>query len=317
MAPDARARQRFLADVLAGLSAQHKTLPCKYFYDARGSELFEAICACPEYYVTRADLALHEAHIGDISAMVGPEAHVIEFGSGAGIKTRKLLAGLERVRAYTPIEISASALAAASKDLQQAFPDIEIRPLKADYTLDIDSDLLNLDPPSRRRVIYFPGSTIGNFDHAEAQGFLDRMGRMARAQGAVLVGVDLMKPEAQLLAAYDDAQGITAAFNQNLLVRMQHELDARLDLDAFRHEARFNRDLGRVEMHLQAVEPTRIELDGQRFDFARGETIHTENSYKYSVADFRRLAADAGLHAVQVWKDPDGLFSMHWLEPRA
>ncbi|HMA98827.1 MAG TPA: L-histidine N(alpha)-methyltransferase, partial [Wenzhouxiangella sp.] len=168
-------RDEFLEDVVSGLSDQPPRLPCKYFYDVRGSELFEAICACPEYYVTRADLALHEAHLGEISAMIGPQAHVIEFGSGAGIKTRKLLAALESPRAYTPIEISASALAASARDLERNFPDIEITPLKADYTQDIDANRLNLDPPPRRRVVYFPGSTIGNFDHAEALAFLKRM----------------------------------------------------------------------------------------------------------------------------------------------
>jgi len=307
-------REHFLKDVLAGLSARPRRLPCKYFYDARGSELFEAICECPEYYVTRADLALHEAHLREISEMIGPEAHVIEFGSGAGIKTRKLLAGLESPRAYTPIEISASALAASARDLENAFSDIEIRPLKADYTLDIDADRLNLDPPSRRRVVYFPGSTIGNFNHAEALAFLERMKRIARPGGAILIGVDLMKPEQQLVAAYDDAAGITAAFNLNLLARIQRELGAAVELDAFAHEARFNPEECRIEMHLIAQRPTTIRLDGQAFTFATGESIHTENSHKYSVKDFRALAARAGLKSSQVWKDPDGLFSMHWLE---
>lgn len=315
MSPEHLARERFLADVLAGLQNQPKAIPCKYFYDARGSALFEEICACSEYYVTRADLALHEAHLGEISDRVGPQAHVIELGAGSGVKTRKLLAGLEQVRAYTPIEISASALAAAARDLEEAFPDIEIRPLKADYTLDIDSDLLNLEPPSRRRVVYFPGSTIGNFDHAEALEFLKRMARIARADGAILIGVDLMKSEQQLCAAYDDAQGITAEFNLNLLRRMRDELDARIDLEAFVHEARFNRDESRIEMHLRATRPTTIEVNGHRFGLESGETIHTESSHKYSVKDFRELAGRAGLNSVQVWKDPDGLFSMHWLEP--
>ncbi len=309
-----KARAAFLADVIDGLSAKPRTLPCKYFYDARGSELFEAICECPEYYLTRADLALHEQHLGEIGERVGPGAHVIEFGSGAGIKTRKLLAGLERPRAYTPIEISAAALKVSARQLASDFPDIEIRPLQADYTRDIDAERLQLDPPSRRRVVYFPGSTIGNFDHAEAIEFLRRMGRIARAGGAILIGVDLMKPESQLVAAYDDAAGITADFNLNLLVRMRNELDAELDVDAFAHEARFNREENRIEMHLVATRDTVIGLDGQRFEFAAGDGIHTESSHKYSVDDFRALAARAGLASRHVWKDPAGLFSMHWLE---
>ncbi|MFP4208022.1 MAG: L-histidine N(alpha)-methyltransferase [Wenzhouxiangella sp.] len=307
-------REEFLRDVLEGLSARPRSLPCKYFYDARGSALFEAICECPEYYVTRADLALHETHLSEISGMIGPGAHVIEFGSGAGVKTRKLLAALDQPRAYTPIEISASALAASARDLEIAFPDIEIRPLRADYTLDIDADRLNLDPPSQRRVIYFPGSTIGNFDHSEAQAFLGRMARMARLDGAILIGVDLMKPEAQLVAAYDDAAGITAEFNRNLLTRIQTELDGQVDLDTFAHEARFNADQGRIEMHLVARQATTIEINGQAFTFDPGESIHTESSHKYSVRDFRELARRAGLDSLKVWKDPDGLFSMHWLQ---
>ncbi|TVS10968.1 MAG: L-histidine N(alpha)-methyltransferase [Wenzhouxiangella sp.] len=314
MAVGAKARAAFLNDVLAGLSASPRALPCKYFYDARGSALFEAICDCPEYYVTRADLALHEAHIGAISDHVGSGAHVIEFGSGAGVKTRKLLAALHQPRAYTPIEISRAALNNSARQLARDFPDIEIRPLQADYTQDIDAETLQLDPPSRRRVVYFPGSTIGNFDHDEAAAFLGRMGRIARSNGAILIGVDLMKPVPVLLAAYDDSQGITAAFNRNLLERMRNELDAVIEPDVFEHEARFNSTEGRIEMHLVARAATAIEVGGQRFDFAPGESIHTENSYKYSVKAFRQLAGRAGLASKHVWKDPDGLFSMHWLE---
>ncbi len=310
-APD---RGEFLEDVLAGLNSSPRTLPCKYFYDQRGSELFEAICECPEYYVTRADLALHEAHLDEISAMIGPDAHVIEFGSGAGIKTHKLLSSLDAPRAYTPIEISKSALAASALELEQEFPEIDIRPLQADYTQDIDADRLNLEPPSRRRVIYFPGSTIGNFDQAEALAFLKRMGKMARSHGAVLIGVDLMKSVDQLIAAYDDKQGQTAAFNINLLKRMQRELGADIEIDAFAHEARFNRDQSRIEMHLVARRRTRLRVGEQDFDFDLGDTIHTESSHKYSISDFQALARRAGLIPLQVWTDPEDLFSMHWIE---
>jgi L-histidine Nalpha-methyltransferase len=312
--PDQEFRDTFLADAIAGLSAIPPTLPCKYLYDAHGSELFEAICETEDYYVTRADLALHEAHIGEISAMVGEQAHIIEFGSGAGIKTRKLLAGLDQPRAYTPIEISAAALAASAKELSLAFPEIEIRPLRADYTQPIDGELLQLDPPAQRRVVYFPGSTISNFNHEEAVEFLIRMRNIAGQQGAILIGVDLLKPEDRLLTAYDDSQQVTARFNLNLLNRLQRELDASVEPGAFRHEARFNSELKRVEMHLVATRPTVIGLDGQKFEFAAGDSIHTENSHKYSVKDFRALAKRAGLDPLRVWKDPEGLFSMHWLQ---
>ncbi|HSH27323.1 MAG TPA: L-histidine N(alpha)-methyltransferase, partial [Wenzhouxiangella sp.] len=230
----------FRKDALAGLSADPPSIPCKYLYDAKGSELFERICLTPEYYVTRADLAVHERHIAEIAAMIGPCAHVIELGSGAGIKTRQLLASLETPRAYTPIEISAAALAQSTKDLTAAFPDIEIRPIQADYTQPIATAGLALDPPARRRVVYFPGSTISNFGHDEAVTFLERLRRMAGSHGAILIGVDLVKPVPQLLAAYDDEAGITAAFNRNLLERMRRELGADIDTAAFAHEARYD-----------------------------------------------------------------------------
>lgn len=311
---NARERKRFAADVGAGLAAAQKSIPCKYLYDQRGSKLFEAICETKDYYVTRADLALHEAHLAEIVACIGPGAHILEFGSGAGIKIRKLLAAADSPRAYTPIEISAAALRASARDLEQAFPDLEIRPLQADYTRPIPENTLDLDPPARRRVVYFPGSTISNFDHDEARDFLARMRRIAGPGGGILIGVDLLKDASILQAAYDDSEGVTAAFNRNLLERMQRDLGADVEVDAFRHEARFNSGLRRVEMHLVAERDTRITVDGQSFEIAAGESIHTENSHKYSTGDFRKLAGSAGLEVKKTWKDPDGLFSMHYLE---
>jgi dimethylhistidine N-methyltransferase len=305
--------ERFSADVLAGLSDEPKHIHCKYLYDARGSELFERICETPEYYVTRADLALHEAHLPEITDRIGPDAHVIELGSGAGIKTRHFLEQLDRPRAYTPIEISAAALAQSTRDLRAAFPDLDVRPLQADYTQPISSEAFELDPPARRRVVYFPGSTISNFDHHEAAVFLERLGRIAGEGGAVLVGVDLVKPRERLIAAYDDGGGITAAFNRNLLERLGRELDASIDAEAFSHEARYNESLERIEMHLVARYATEIVIGDHRFAFEPGETIHTESSHKYSLDSFRSLAARAGLESKQAWLDPDELFSMHWL----
>ena len=304
----------FLTDVITGLRAESPAIPCKYLYDARGSELFEAICGSQDYYVTRADLALHEKHLPEIGRRIGPQAHVIEFGSGSGVKTRRLLQHLEQPRAYTPIEISAAALDASVDDLHDHMPQLEIQPVQADYTADIPDRHLQLEPPARRRVVYFPGSTIGNFDQAEAIAFLQRMRRIIGTAGAVLIGVDLLKPESVLLKAYDDREGITAQFNQNLLIRMQRELHAVIETDAFRHEARFNRELSRVEMHLVATRPTRIVIGGQAFNFNSGDSIHTENSYKYSVESFCELAQAAGLESSKVWTDPEERFSMHWLE---
>lgn len=311
---DNEEKRLFMDEVIAGLSATPATLPCKYLYDAKGSELFEAICATSDYYVTRADLALHEAHIDEISRRIGPNAHIIEFGSGAGVKTHTLLAGLDHPRAYTPIEISSSALEASVRELEAAFPAIDIRPLQADYTQQIDARFLALDPPANRRIVYFPGSTIGNFERDEAREFLKRMRNIAGHDGALLIGVDLLKPVERLLRAYDDQDNLTARFNLNLLEHIQRVLKADIQIDAFRHEARFNPTLSRVEMHLVATRPTTIDLNGRTFEFDTGQSIHTENSHKYSIDSFRQLAAEAGLDSSQAWTDPQGLFSMHWLE---
>lgn len=312
---DDRPRPEFLDDALAGLGQRPRTLPCKYLYDERGSALFEQICDTDEYYVTRADLALHRSHLDAIARAVGPEAHLIEFGSGAGIKIRLLLRACTQVRAYTPIEISGEALDASVGELAAEFPDLDLRPLQADYTQPLPDDLKHLEPPARRRVVYFPGSTISNFDHTAAKDFLRRMAAIAAPGGGVLIGVDLVKDDSRLIAAYDDRAGVTAAFNENLLERMVQELDAAIEREAFRHEARYNRDEDRIEMHLVAERATAIELDGQRFEFEAGESIHTENSHKYSIEGFHALARSAGLEPIHTWTDPEDLFSMHYLEP--
>ena len=307
-------RARFLADVVEGLSSDTPSIPCKYLYDDRGSELFERICETADYYVTRADLALHEAHLDEIEAAIGPDAHIIEFGSGAGIKIRKILGASDHLRAYTPIEISGEALAQSVAALEEQFPDMEIRPLQADYTQDIPAGRFRLDPPARRRVIYFPGSTISNFTHSEAREFLTRMARIAGPGGGALIGVDLVKPAERLERAYDDSEGVTAAFNCNLLTRLADDLDADVDRSAFEHNAVYNDAEQRVEMHLVATAPTKIRLGDRTFGFEAGDTIHTENSHKYSIESFRDLVTGTGLHPVTVWTDPDGLFSMHYLE---
>lgn len=305
----------FLQDVLHGLSQTQPEIPCKYLYDELGSELFEAIGRTDEYYVTRADLALHRTHLQAIADCIGEQAHIIEFGSGAGIKIRLILNAARNPRAYTPIEISLEALQSSVETLQRDFPTLEIEPVNADYTRDIPDEILDLQPPAKRRIVYFPGSTISNFSGAQAEAFLGRMQRMIGPTGGLLIGVDLIKSESILEAAYDDAAGVTAAFNLNLLTRIQNELGARLQPDDFRHEARYNRDCQRIEMHLVALRDTRIEVAGRHFDFQAGQSIHTENSHKYSIDSFSRLAHAADLSIVQTWTDPQGLFSMHYLEP--
>lgn len=307
-------REQFRADALAGLAARPRAIPCKYLYDERGSALFEGICETGDYYVTRADLALHEAHLDEIEAAIGPDAHIIEFGSGAGIKIRKILGASDHLRAYTPIEISGEALAQSVAALEEQFPGMEIRPLQADYTQDIPAEKFRLDPPARRRVIYFPGSTISNFTHDEAHAFITRMARISGPGGGALIGVDLTKSPERLERAYDDAEGVTAAFNRNLLARLEDDLGAALEADAFEHRAVYDEERERIEMHLVAARDTAIELDGRRFDFAAGDFIHTENSHKYSLDGFRALVEGTGFRPVDVWTDPDGLFSMHYLE---
>jgi len=309
MTPDDR--KQFLHDALAGLSADPPELPCKYLYDERGSGLFEAICATEEYYVTRADLALHQTHADEIVQTIGPGAHFIELGSGAGIKIRILLEAATNPRAYTAIEISRDALTRANAKLQQQFPQLEIHGVVADYTQPIDSALFRLDPPARRRVVYFPGSTISNFTHQQAREFLSRMGRMAGLDGRVLIGVDLVKPVERLVRAYDDAAGVTAAFNLNLLQRLRSDLDACLKIEDFAHQARYNEREQRIEMHLVAQTDTVIELAGRSFRFRQGESIHSENSHKYSIESFTELLEGTGLSIERTWTDPDGLFSMH------
>jgi len=306
--------KEFLADAVNGLSAQPRTLPCKYLYDARGSELFEAICRTEDYYVTRADLALMKTHLDEIVSEVGDNVHVIEFGSGEGMKTRLLLDQLENPRAYTPIEISKSALEASARDLENHFPELDIRPHQADYTRPVTSSVLQMDPPARRRLVYFPGSTISNFTHDEARDFLTRMGRIAGDDGLILIGVDLVKAPERLVAAYDDREGITAAFNMNLLDRMNRELGADFDKSGFHHEARWNDVERRIEMHLVAQRPMTVRLGDREFEFEKGQSIHTESSHKYSIEDFRKLAESAGLICLKTWTDPEGLFSTHLLK---
>jgi L-histidine Nalpha-methyltransferase len=296
----------FRDDVVAGLALPQKALPPKYCYDAAGSQLFEAICRLPEYYVTRAELALTRQHVEAIARFAGRGCELIEYGSGEGIKTRLLIRALEP-RAYLPVEISAPALEAAVSRLHHEFPRLKILPVHADF-----SRPLQLPPlgAKARRVVYFPGSTIGNLSREEAHGFLS----MTRHQAAkMLVGVDVKKDANVLHAAYNDAKGVTAAFNLNLLARINRELRGDFDLKSFGHYAFYNAPLGRIEMHLVSLKKQAVRVAGHRYEFDVGESIHTENSYKYSVEEFRALAARAGFTAKKLWTDRKGLFALHGL----
>lgn len=300
----------FLEDVWTGLGATPKALSPKYFYDARGSALFEAICELPEYYPTRTELALTRDSAAEIAAALGDGGLLIEFGSGAGTKTGILLRALQPA-AYMPVDIAAVALKAAAGRLAAEFPQLQVAAVCADYLrpLELPAGL----PPLARRVIYFPGSTIGNLTPAEAGAFLARARVLAGNGGAMLVGVDLKKDPQRLHAAYNDAQGVTAEFNLNLLRRINHELAADFDLDRFRHVAFYDAVAGRIEMHLESTCAQTVTVSGRSFAFAAGERLHTENSCKYSVAEFQRLAQSAGFRAERVWVDPGHLFSLHLL----
>ena len=302
----------FRTAVLASLGAPRKWLPCKFFYDEAGSRLFDRICDLPEYYPTRTECGILADRAGEIADRVGPEAGLVEFGSGAGVKIRLLLKSLERPLCYVPVDISRDHLVAATADLAKDFPHLRIAPVCADYTRRFALPAL---PGAHPRTFcgFFPGSTVGNFTPTEAAAFLTRARRLLGPGALMLIGVDLLKDEATLHAAYNDAAGVTAAFNLNLLVRINRELGGDFDLAGFAHEARWNARLGRIEMHLVSRRAQSVAISGRRFAFAAGETIHTENSYKYSVAQFQALAEEAGYKPAAVWTDAAQLFGVHLL----
>ncbi len=304
-------REDFLADVVAGLSRRQKELPCKWLYDGRGSALFDQICDVPEYYPTRTELAIMEAHVRSMAALIGPEAVLVEYGSGSSLKTRLLLQNLPRLAAYVPIDISAPALSEASTRLAKSFPSLRILPVCADFTAPLELPLSGIR--ARRRAVYFPGSTIGNFHKPEVVGFLREVARTCGGGGALLLGVDLRKERSVLERAYDDARGITAQFDQNILVRANRELGADFRLDRFRHEARWNERYGRVEMHLVSSVAQLVTVGGRTFSFAEGESIWTESSYKYDLREFAALSALAGWRCEATWTDERAWFSVQYL----
>jgi L-histidine N-alpha-methyltransferase len=301
------------SDVLEGLTRRPKQLPSKYFYDARGSELFERICEQPEYYLTRAEIALMRTHAAAIGAALGPHALLLEYGSGSGTKTGLLLEHLPEVAAYVPVEISRSALTASVARLSERFADIQMLPVCADFTQPI-----TLPEPLRRpvrTVIYFPGSTIGNFNADQAVQLLTQMRRSMGRNGAALIGVDLVKSALRIEAAYNDAAGVTAEFTLNLLTRLNRELEANFDLGAFRHRARYHPERERIETYIVSRCEQEVSVCGHRVHFAAGEAMRVELSCKYSPASFAHIAARAGLAVSDLWTDPEGLFSVQCLRP--
>lgn len=312
--PFESARERFRTDVLVGLGLTPKRLAPKYFYDRAGSLLFDAICDLPEYYVTRAETQIMRARVSEVVASWGPRVRVVEPGAGSGTKTRLVLEALgpQRCVEYVPVDISREHLAHAASLLRADYPWLEVTPLAADFATD-----LPVPPRSdgASTVIYFPGSTIGNFDPPEAERLLSRFRRAAGRNGTVVLGVDLKKDPATLHAAYNDAQGVTAAFNRNVLTRMNRELGADFDAEAFAHYAFYEPVRGRIEMHLVSLRRQEVTVSGRKFRFAEGESIHTECSYKYDLPAAERLARSAGLHLIDAWLDDERRFAVLELRP--
>jgi dimethylhistidine N-methyltransferase len=300
--------------MVKALSLRPHSISPKYFYDAQGSKLFDHICELPEYYPTRTELRILTDNAREIAAHMGPRAEIVEFGAGSLRKVRLLLDAMDRPARYLPIDISGDHLARSSLSLQQDYPGIDVQPVEADYTqrLLLPARL----PGAGQRVGFFPGSTIGNFTPAEALHFLQVAGQVLRG-GALLLGADLVKEPAVLHAAYNDAQGVTAAFNLNLLARANRELGARFKLDQFAHSAFYNAPYQRIEMHLVSRRRQNIALGGECYEMDEGEALHTENSHKFTVDGLRALALRAGFRPGPVWTDADRLFSVHWLHAPA
>ena len=307
------AEESFRDAVLAGLTRRHKSIPCRFLYDERGSALFEEICALPEYYLTRTETALLADVADEIGRLAGRHAQLIEFGSGSSRKVRLLLDALQEPAAYVAIDISREPLRRAAEEVAAEFPDVPVVAVCADYLQPV-----RLPPlPARgegRRLGFFPGSTIGNFTPEDAVDFLAGCRRVVGRGGAMLVGADLKKDPAILDAAYNDSAGVTAAFNLNLLERINRELDADFDLDRFAHDAFYNAAAGRIEIYIRSLADQIVTVDGRAVRFAAGERIHTEDSCKYTIAEFQRLAVRAGFRPARHWADSAGLFSIHMLE---
>lgn len=315
--PDAPDLDAFRHDVLRGLASSPRCIPSKYFYDERGSRLFDEITRTEEYYPTRTEQAIMDAHGSEMAEAIGPRAILIEYGSGSSRKTRTLLDALDPgahpergLVAYVPIDISSDHLLRTAETLRNAYPELLVAPVAADYTSDFELPPL----PPARRVVYFPGSTIGNFSRGQATAFLFHAAETARPGGGLLIGIDLVKDRATLEAAYDDAAGVTARFNLNLLHRINRELGGTFDPDGFRHLAEWNEDERRIETYLVSLRAQTAEVAGVAFRFAEGERIHTENSHKYTVEGFAGEAAEAGFTLRRAWTDPRDWFAVLYFE---
>jgi dimethylhistidine N-methyltransferase len=307
------AERAFFDDVLAGLLAEPKRVPPKYFYDEAGSQLFQHITALPEYYLTRTETGILEARAGEIASLIPPDAALVEFGAGSSAKTRILLRAAPHVSAYVPVDISGAFLAAETAQLQREMPDLRVLPVEADFTRPF---VLPASLGNGPRIGFFPGSTIGNFEPHEANALLRHAAALLGPNALFIVGADLVKDADVLVAAYNDEAGVTAAFNLNLLTRINRELGGSFDLAGFRHRACYNSEQRRIEMHLVSLTRQRVRACGKSFDFRRGETIHTENSYKYTVESFRTRALGAGWTSAATFVDAQNYFSVHALRAK-
>lgn len=307
----------FLNDVISGLTQQQKTLPCKYFYDDKGAALFEQITSLQEYYVTRTELSILEQYSQSIAQMLPENLSIIEPGCGSGKKVAYLLAHMANVKTFVPFEISEEMLSYSLAHLSPLFPDLAISPLLGDFTHSQMVKQLTKDTAldSQTNLVYFPGSTLGNFAPVKAIEIMNNFHRLCGVNGYVLIGVDLVKERQVLLNAYNDKAGVTAAFNKNLLQRINNELNGTFNLDNFSHESRFNEQHSRIEMHLVSNCNQSVVINDQQIDFIEGESIHTENSHKYTLESFKQLAAQANLKLEQTWQDDSNYFALCLLRP--
>lgn len=301
-------RMQFLSDALTGLRRNPKCLPCKYFYDEVGSRLFDEICQTRDYYVTRCETEIMRRYCKEMGECLGTGVMLVEFGSGSSIKSRYLLEHLIEPAAYVPVDISREHLGKSADEIAQRYPDIEVLPVCADFTKPFD--LPRSRTPASHNAVYFPGSTIGNFKPEAARELLRTIAQMCGHDGGLLIGIDLQKRRQVLERAYNDDQGVTAQFNLNLLHRMNRELGADFDVDAFEHVAYYNEEMGRIEIYLRSRSEQTVTIQGQEVSFESSELIHTEYSHKYTTEGFASLAADVGWKLRRVWNDDQGYFAV-------
>lgn len=300
------------SDILDGLSQDQKQLSPKYFYDETGSRLFDQICDLPEYYLTRTELGIMREHVEAMTGLMGPRASIIELGSGSSLKTRILLDHVEEPAAYVPVDISRDHLLKTAGCLADDYPEIEILPVCADFTQSFELPEPAVEPD--RHVVYFPGSTIGNFSRDDAIDLLKQVRQVVNGNGALLVGVDLIKPRKVVEAAYNDTAGVTAKFNKNILARINHDHAGAFDPSRFEHDAVYDEEHHRIEMRLISCEEQDIPIAGQSIHFEKGEYIVTEHSHKYSIDEFGSIGEEAEFSLKDIWTDPDQLFSVQFLE---